>query len=80
MASPKLRKFKFWRVKWILLYVAVVLLYVFAFVSSAFYFDDPERSFILAYELAVILFSIWMPVAILIECLKEKKEQKRMKN
>ena len=79
MAKKKLRKFATWRIKWYLLYIAVVLLFIAALVATIVFMDSGTGKILaLIYEAFVILISIAFPIAVEIywrKCSKEELQQ-----
>jgi len=78
MAEKKTRKFATWRIKWILLYIAVILFFMACLACTIIYLENGALKSIAAlYEIFVILFAICIPIAAIVIHKKESKDERQ---
>jgi len=76
MAEKKTRKFATWRIKWILLYIAILLLFLFGLIATIIFVKNTTIKIVaIVYEGIVILLSIVLPIAVKVIANKEKKKK-----
>ena len=82
MAEKKTRKFATWRIKYYLLYIAMLLLFVFGLIATIFFVKDTFLKIVaIVYEGIVILISIALFIVVTVFQRKNKRNIfKKQKN